>query len=224
MRQFLDSAQVDPSLSVCSADQHLDALYRFVAREIRYRERLGNLLAGELAPEDVVGEVLLRMLDGLARIPRSASFGGYLRYLALSIIRGAAQESAERRRPERIPLEQPVSSSCDDHEGDTLGLLLWREVMPDRTQPPLDEYLFDATREVLEGALNRLPNEQRLVFILHAVEGLDYQETAAIMARPESCVKQLYRAAREVLRAWLAGKVDDWVSGSSQPHTRSTTR
>src|SRR4051794_33637166 len=104
LRQLDRAGRGDPSPFVCSADRHLDALYRFIAREIRYREGLDNLLAGELAPEDVVGEVLLQMLGGLASVPRSASFDGYLRYLALSIIRGAAQESTGRRRPERIQL------------------------------------------------------------------------------------------------------------------------
>jgi DNA-directed RNA polymerase specialized sigma24 family protein len=56
------------------------------------------------------------------------------------------------------------------------------------------------TWQELERALNELPLEQRLAFVLHAIEGLGYAEIATITHRTRSEVKAAYHAAREALR------------------------
>jgi DNA-directed RNA polymerase specialized sigma24 family protein len=60
----------DREAFISLAEQHLPALYRFVAREIRYHEALGNLEPGELDVEDVLDEVFVTALRQLHRMPR----------------------------------------------------------------------------------------------------------------------------------------------------------
>src|SRR5437870_4896100 len=60
----------DREAFIALAEQHLPALYRFVAREIRYHEALGDLEPGEVDVEDVLDEVFLTALRQLHRMPR----------------------------------------------------------------------------------------------------------------------------------------------------------
>jgi DNA-directed RNA polymerase specialized sigma24 family protein len=47
----------DREAFIVLAERHLPALYRFVAREIRYHEALGNLEPDEVTVADVLDEV-----------------------------------------------------------------------------------------------------------------------------------------------------------------------
>jgi DNA-directed RNA polymerase specialized sigma24 family protein len=60
----------DREAFITLAEQHLPSLYRFVAREIRYHEALGNLQPSEVDVEDVLDEVFVTALRQLHRMPR----------------------------------------------------------------------------------------------------------------------------------------------------------
>src|SRR5919109_3843062 len=96
----------DREAFITLAEQHLPALYRFVAREIRYHEALGNLEPGEVDVEDVLDEVFVTALRQLHRMPRRATFKGWLRHLALQVMRRTVRASRRRRRYERIHLSR----------------------------------------------------------------------------------------------------------------------
>jgi RNA polymerase sigma-70 factor (ECF subfamily) len=222
-QSLAESAQLDQARKgdreafISLAEQHLDSLYRFAAREIRYYEALGYLEPGELTPEDVVSDVFIQALQSMKTMPRYGSFKGQLRRLALSAVRRAARESTERRRFEKVHLEHPVPWSRDDYEGSITRPRLWEEIIPDRNAIPPDPYVeFRETLDALEGALNKLPEDQRIAFILHSIEQLSYPEIASILGKPVAEVKSLYHTSRETLRRWLAGAVDGWVSTASQ--------
>jgi RNA polymerase sigma-70 factor, ECF subfamily len=184
------------------AEQHLPALYRFVAREIRYHEELGNLEPGEVDVEDVLDEVFLTALRQLHRKPRRASFKGWLRHLALQTLRRAVRASRERRRYEAIRLEDPLPNEERVQESYPLDPSeTWKDVFPHPFTPsPEEAVLLEETWQSLEAALNQLPADQREVFILRAVEGLGDEEIAAMLGRPIQEVKSSYQAAREALR------------------------
>ena len=59
---------------------------------------------------------------------------------------------------------------------------------------------------VLEGALGRLNEKQRLVFVLFEVEGLKHSEIAGILEAPEgTCRSWLFEAKRELKRMLMDG-------------------
>jgi RNA polymerase sigma-70 factor, ECF subfamily len=193
----------DREAYIALAEQHLPSLYRFVAREIRYHEALGNLDPGEVDVEDVLDEVFVTAPRQLHRMPHRATFKGWLRHLVLQVMRRTVRASQRRRRYERVHLEDPLPAGPGiDESGYPLeARRAWKDVIPDRSIPaPEDAVVLKETWQGLEAALNQLPADQREAFLLRAVEGLSYAEIAAMLGRPQQHVKSSYRTAWEALR------------------------
>jgi RNA polymerase sigma-70 factor (ECF subfamily) len=195
----------DREAFIALAEQHLPALYRFVAREIRYHEALGNLEPGEVDVEDIIDAVFLTALRQLHRMPRRATFKGWLRHLALQTLRRVVRASRGQRRYEPIHLEDPLPNGRRlDASYPSDARLTWKDVITDRSTPsPEEVVLLKETWQTLEASLNQLPADQREVFLLRAIEGLSYAEIAAMLGRPIQQVKASYRAVREALRRWF---------------------
>jgi RNA polymerase sigma-70 factor (ECF subfamily) len=204
----------DREAFITLAEQHLPALYRFVARELRYHEAVRDLEPGEVDVEDILDEVFLAALRQLHRRPRRATFKGWLRHLALQTLRHVIRASRERRRNEPVHLEDPLPNGRRlDASFPSDARLTWEDVIPDRSTPaPEEAVLLEETWQSLETSLNQLPPDQRDVFVLRTVEGLSYAEIAAMLGRPMQQVKSSYRAAREALRRWFFE-----ASGSTAP-------
>jgi RNA polymerase sigma-70 factor (ECF subfamily) len=222
---FVKSGQLDRARNgdraafATLAERHLDDLYRFVAREIRYNEACGNLEPGELAPEDAVSELFALALRDITVMPLGASFKGYVCYLALCVIRRAALASTQWRGIPAVDLEESRPWAWDFDPDDAsayTGPLASDEVMIEHLlpRPGLCVDLGESA-QALEEALNKLPGEQRLVFILYATKDLSYREISAMLGKDIDDVKQLNRAGREALRRWLAEKVDTWLQSGA---------
>jgi RNA polymerase sigma-70 factor (ECF subfamily) len=80
----------------------------------------------------------------------------------------------------------------------------WADMLPAPVPTPEQTVLLRETWQELEQALNQLPPDQRLAFVLHAIEGVGYAEIAAITHQPRGAVKAAYHAAREALRQRFA--------------------
>jgi RNA polymerase sigma-70 factor, ECF subfamily len=194
----------DREAFIVLAEQHLPALYRFVAREIRYHEALGNLEPDQVAVEDVVDEVFLTALRQLHRKPLRATFKGWLRHLALQTLRRVVRASREQRHYEQVRLEDPLPNERGVEVSYPLDpSVTWRDVIPAAMPSPEEAVVLKETQQTLEAALNQLSPEQREVFLLRAVEGLRDEEIAAMLGRPMQHVKSSYQAAREALRRWF---------------------
>ena len=63
------------------------------------------------------------------------------------------------------------------------------------------------TRDLIERAIDRLPDEFRLAFVARMVEGLSVQETADLLAVKPETVKTRVHRARTRLRAELESHV-----------------
>ena len=78
------------------------------------------------------------------------------------------------------------------------------EFLPARGPSPEDHVLADERRRRLNGALSKLPERQRLVFMLSHIEGRSSREVSGMTGLNESTVRvHLFRAIRR-LRALLA--------------------
>ena len=209
-------------------ERELDPLYRFVARELRYHEALGDIQPGDLQPEEIVDEVAIQALKQGRRIPHRSTLRGWLRHLALRSIHKHARRLHRQHRMEVLSLEDSVLS------GQKWGVwyqpdavLTWEDVLPAPVPSSEEALLLNETVENLEKALNALPYDQRLAFILHAIDELSYAEIAAILNRPRSAVKAAYHRAREALRQHFAGRfkrAEASPASSSTPANIGTKR
>lgn len=72
---------------------------------------------------------------------------------------------------------------------------------------PVQRYENKRMREEIYQAVEKLPNVQKTVFTLRALEELPYQEISEILKKPLSTVKVNYHLAVKNLRNYLKGKL-----------------
>jgi RNA polymerase sigma-70 factor, ECF subfamily len=141
-----------------------------------------SVLRDGAAAEDAVQEAYLRAYTKLDTYRPEGKFGAWLTRIALN-------EALMIRR--RSPA-QPVALE-DEMPSDA---------------PTADQFVEAAhARELLEHALDALPENFRMVFVLRVVEGLDVRETAeSLEINPTTVRTRLFRAHRQ-LRADLSQRL-----------------
>jgi RNA polymerase sigma-70 factor (ECF subfamily) len=154
--------------------------------------------------EDVVQEAYFKAFLALARFERRSSLGAWL----LRITINEALTRAERAR-RIVPLHTVVNSAGD---------------VPDDPSSPGSGWLAHPSRDpeaaagdgelhgVLAGAVERLPDSLRTVFVLRSVEEMSVEETAECLQISHEAVRvRLHRA-----KALLRDAVDQRLSEESR--------
>lgn len=175
---------------VRNGDVHLfEHLMRRNNRRV-YRAACAILGDGREA-EDVMQDAYVRAYEHLREFDGRARFSTWLTRIA---VHEALARVRRRRR------HQPLDSLSEDH------------AMFHTDEPTPEQRTSDGEMQsVLERAIEALPDDFRIVFILRAVEEMSGVETAACLGIPEDTVKtRLHRARgrlREILLAELEPKV-----------------
>jgi RNA polymerase sigma-70 factor (ECF subfamily) len=186
------------------ARRHLPGLYRFVIRQLATHEAAGDLRPGELRPEDIVDETLVRAYREFVRDHTGRTARAWLLQLAV-------EELESRIGRARMEREQPAgweepSTVC----GETLyfyqpdeGLRL-EDIVPDLNVPALGQ--DPERRELkrcLQVALVRLPREWRQALMQRHVWGLVGSELAGALRLTERETGRVLECARAYLRQTL---------------------
>lgn len=162
----------------------------------RYNQRLfrvaRSILHNETEAEDAVQEAWLRAFTHMDKLQDTNRLGGWLSRIA-------ANEALDRlrRRGPALP---------DDAEA-----LSERIAAPGASAPlptPEAEERRREARNLIEQAVDRLPENFRMVFVLRAVEELTIEETAQILAIPRDTVKTRLHRANKLLREDLKGVLE----------------
>jgi len=171
-------------------------LLAFEALMRRHNRRLFRVARGILrdadAAEDAVQEAYLRAFTRLDTYKPTGRFSAWLTRVALN-------EALMMRRRDR---SDTVSL---DEIGD-------EAVMPAESsgsEPPTADQFVEAAhaRALLEHAIDALPENFRMVFVLRVIEGLDVRETAECLELNANTVRtRLFRAQRQ-LRADLTRRL-----------------
>ena len=144
--------------------------------------------------DDVTQEAFLRAHRALASYDRDRPFGPWIcqiaRNLAINHVRSpvSREEALDEAERDRAP-----AAASDG---------------------PLDAVLEKEARSVLEEAVERLPAEQRAVFVLRTFEDLSYKEIAEALGLPVGTVMSRLARARETLRGSLAGYLGPALDGA----------
>lgn len=156
----------------------------FGALVTKYRERYARyavrMLGNREDAEEALQDAFVRAYRSLDRLDDAARFGGWLFSILANRCRTAGRRRGRRERT-FVP-EEAGWHAGHSAEAETL-----------------------AWREEIDRALDALPNDQREAFLLHHVEGWDYEEMADVMGAGQSALKMRVKRARERLVTMLGG-------------------
>jgi RNA polymerase sigma-70 factor (ECF subfamily) len=149
--------------------------------------------------EEVTQEAWLGVLRGLARFEGRASLQTWI----FTILCNCARTRAQRER-RTIPFadlfgdEQDEEPIVDDNRFHVYGPAKghWRQLPKDWHQLPEQHFLARETLEVAQAAIDALPSNQRIVILLHDVDGLTTSEICSILNVTESNQRVLLHRAR----------------------------
>lgn len=129
--------------------------------------------------EDVVQETWVRACESLGQFQWRSQFSTWLLGIGLNVARDRLRRSG---RPRQVPADR----------------------LPDTPGPRTSH----EARIDLERAMHMLPDDYRMILVLHDVEGMKHHEIAERLEIPVGTTKsQLFRA-RRMLRQWLSEKTE----------------
>lgn len=157
-----------------------------------------HLLRDTSEAEEVVQETFLAALEKLAGFRGDAAFTTWLHRVAAN---AALMRLRKRRRAPDGLSESPMDELLPRF--DAQGHLLAEGPSHDWSKRA-DEQLADRqVRQAVEGAIQNLPEDYRIVFLLRDVEGLSSEAMAELLGISVAAVKSRLHRARLALRAEL---------------------
>jgi RNA polymerase sigma-70 factor (ECF subfamily) len=164
-------------------ERHRALVYRVAAR-----------MVGPDDADDVAQEAFLRAYHRLGKFRGDAPFRAWL----LRITHNAALDTLDRRQRDPIASESASGEQVSD------------AVVPVDHKTPADELEIAERRARLESKLDGLRPSHRSVLVLRDLEGLAYDEIAALTETPLGSVKgRLHRARTELIEI-LRSNTYDW--------------
>jgi RNA polymerase sigma-70 factor (ECF subfamily) len=161
------------------------ALFEVIMR--RYNRRLyrisRSILGDDAEAEDVTQDAYVRAYLHLGQFDHRAKFSTWLTRIAVH------EALARARRRQRIV---EIDAASESMEG--------RMKLESKVPSPEQEVLTNTIRIMLEGAVDKLPETYRSVFMLREVEGMTTAETADCLDLSEEAVKVRLHRARSLLR------------------------
>jgi len=162
-------------------DGDLDAFGQIVLRHQAEAWRVAYRFTGDAAEaEDLAQEAFLKVLDAAARYEPTATFRTFL----FRILNRLCIDHARKKRPTVT---------------DSLPLSIDNALSP-------SQQAAEAERDALiQGALNALAPDYRMVLVLRYIEGLSATEMADAMGRSTKAVERLLARAKTALEPRLKG-------------------
>ncbi len=161
-----------------------------------------QILGDEQDAEDVLQETYLKALRSLPAFEGRSSLMTWLYRIAVN----EALMAVRRRKPQSLSVEEPDP----DDESDSQEM----EIV-DFCCLPEGELLSAESRQALDRAIQHLPANLRVVFVMRDIEGLSIQDTAEALGLSENNVKtRLLRARlrlRQELSVYFGGKLKEEV-------------
>jgi RNA polymerase sigma-70 factor (ECF subfamily) len=184
--------QSESALVTAAKAGDYDAFEQLVNRYENKIYRLGlNITGNPEDAEDVLQEAFLKAFENLPRFREDSRFYTWIVRIAVN---QALMKLRKRRTDKSVSLDDPIE------EG---GEVIPRDFADWKPNP---EQLMgrSETREILERAVQNLPQSFRTVFTLRDVEGLSTEETADVLGLTISAVKARLFRARLRLREELS--------------------
>jgi RNA polymerase sigma-70 factor, ECF subfamily len=152
-----------------------------------------GILRNDGEAEDVVQETYVRAFTHLSDFRNESSLSTWLARIAMNEALG------------RVRQRRPTVELTSLPQGVLEAQIIQFPLAP--TEDPEKSMAQRQIREVVEAAIDELPEAFRLVFITRVIEGMNVEETAEILSlKPETVKTRLYRA-RGMLRDNVEKKI-----------------
>jgi RNA polymerase sigma-70 factor (ECF subfamily) len=165
---------------------------------LKYQHRVlklvGRFVSDAAEAEDVAQEAFLKAYRALASFRGESAFYTWLYRIAINTAKNALV--ANRRRPVDFDLDL---QDPDQYE---------RQARLKDDDTPEGVLLTDEIRNVVEHALEQLPEDLRTAIVLRELEGMSYEEIAEAMDCPVGTVRSRIFRAREAIDKKLKPLLD----------------
>lgn len=145
--------------------------------------------------EDVTQEVFIKVFESIGQFKGESAFTTWLYRIAVT---SALEFLRKKSRKKRSGLITRLFGDGNTPLADP----------PDFVHPGVKLDQRENAR-MLFAAMNTLPENQRIAFTLHKVEGLSYQEVASVMAISVSAVESLLHRSKQNLKKTLEKTMKD---------------
>ena len=156
-----------------------------------------SILRNDSDAEEVLQEAYLQAYRAMASYRADARLSTWLTRIVIHAAIARARQG--QRRAEVVPL---------DGLGELPAEAMENTMNHDPAESAERAAMRSQMRQLLEQAIDRLPDAFRNVFVLRAVEEMSGEEVAACLDIPEATVRSRYFRARSLLRSALAAEVD----------------
>jgi RNA polymerase sigma-70 factor (ECF subfamily) len=164
--------------------RHQSPLFNFAFRQLRVQS----------LAEDVVQDAFVRVVQNAAEFKHEARFTTWVYTITRNLCIDQMRKRALRKHPS---LDEPKSG--EEGDGPTLG-----EQTADGRASVERQATGTELKERIAQAVDKLPDDQREVFLMREVANLPFKEIAEITGVPENTVKSRMRYALERLQQALS--------------------
>ncbi len=183
-----------PELAALISQAQLGDIAAFERLMLMYQSKILSFSRAFVSDPELASDVAQ---DAMLRIYRSLGgfrFQSSLQTWMFRIVRNIVLDHAKSRRSKERKREQPLDITPERDMGATA----------DRN--PEAELLALEQKSQLWSALSEIPEAYRSVLVLADIQGMSYEEVAAIVETPVGTVKSRLNRGREALRALLVAK------------------
>jgi RNA polymerase sigma-70 factor (ECF subfamily) len=171
----------------------LEAFNRLI---LAYQDRVYNqayrVLGDHQSADDATQEAFISAYKSL-RSFRGGSFRAWL----LRIVTNACYDELRRRKRKPVTSLEPVDDSGEEIESPH-----W---IADEGELPEDNVLRSELAQAIQGCIDKLPIDFKVVLVLVDVQGMDYQEAAHVIGKPLGTIKSRLARARGRMRECMQG-------------------
>ncbi|ABK17018.1 sigma-70 family RNA polymerase sigma factor [Syntrophobacter fumaroxidans] len=168
---------------------------------LRHKDRVFNLcwrlLGDREEANEQAQEVFVRVFRSIKDFRFKSSFSTWLYAIAVNTCRNRLKSSEYRRRRRMVSIDALQDPDCD-------------RAVPELRDPSpsvLDR-MTDRERDgLIQSAIDSLPEESRTIVVLRDIEGIAYEEIAAVTRLNLGTVKSRLARARQQLRDKLKGLI-----------------
>jgi RNA polymerase sigma-70 factor (ECF subfamily) len=162
--------------------------------QFRIRHLVGRFIKDTSEQEDIVQEAFIKAYRAIARFRGDSAFYTWLYRITVNTAKNHLVASGRRPPAQDVDLDDVVHSRGAD------GLV--------ETNAPDKILENDQLVSAVKRAISNLPTELREAIQLRELEGLSYEDIAAVMECPIGTVRSRIFRAREAIEQAITGYVD----------------